>query len=160
MKREVWSVLGLAAASLVLGACADDGTTGGLVSGATVHVTLNEWTITPDRTTAPAGSMTVIADNKGADVHDLVLIETDIAPGSLPVTTAGDVDLKGAGVLVISTVADVAPGATGQFRLDDSTPGAYVFVSTVATSNGKTVGHPYAKGMFHAFTITEAPGQE
>jgi uncharacterized cupredoxin-like copper-binding protein len=157
MKREVWSVLFVAAASVALGAC-DSGIP--LNGGATVNVTLSEWQIVTDRNTAPTGKIVVEASNKGADVHDLVLLETDLPPDGLPVTAKGDVDLAASGVLVVSEIKDLAPGASGELTIDEAGPGKYVFVSTVATSNGMIVGHPYAKGMFKAFTVAEVPGQE
>jgi uncharacterized cupredoxin-like copper-binding protein len=157
MKRGVWSVLFVAAASVALGAC-DSGPS--LTGGATVSVTLSEWQIVPDRKTAPTGMITVTAENKGADVHNLVLLETDLPADGLPVDAHGDVDLKASGVLVVSEIKDLAPGASGQLTIDDAGPGKYVFVCTVATSNGTSVGHPYAKGMFAAFSVVELPGQE
>jgi hypothetical protein len=157
MKREVWSVLGAAAASLLLVAC-DSGIP--LTGGATVHATLTEWQIATDRDTAPTGKITVTAINKGADVHDLVLLETDLPPDGLPVTAQGDVDLTASGLLVVSEIKDIAPGASGELIIDEAGPGKYVFVCTVATSNGMSVGHPYAKGMFKALTVAEVPGQE
>lgn len=158
MKREAWSVLGAAAASFALVAC-DDGSTN-LVPGATVQVDLSEWKIVTNRSTAPAGHLVINVANKGADVHNLIFLETGLAPGSLPVTAAGDVDVADPGVLVVAEVKDVAPGSTGQITLDDSVPDKYVFVTTVATSNGMSTGHPYKLGMFKGFTLTEVPGQE
>ena len=157
MKRGVWSVLGAATASLVLAAC-DGGIP--LNGGAAVNVTLSEWQIVTDRNTAPAGKIVVTANNKGADVHDLVLLETDLPADGLPVTAKGDVDVAASGVLVVSGIKDIAPGGSGELTIDEAGPGKYVFVCTVATSNGMTVGHPYAKGMFKAFTVAEVPGQE
>jgi microcompartment protein CcmK/EutM len=156
MKRGVWSVL-FAAASLGLAACSDGIP---LTGGAAVHATLTEWQIVTDRDTAPTGKITVTADNKGADVHDLVLLQTDLPADGLPITAQGDVDLAASGLLVVSEIKDLAPGASGELTIDDAGPGKYVFVTTVATSNGMTVGHPYAKGMFKAFTVAEIPGQE
>lgn len=158
MKREIWSALGAAAAVILLGACSDG--ISGLPAGATVHVELSEWKIVPDRNTVNAGTITFIADNKGADTHELILLRTDRAADDLPLDAKGDVDPAGAGVQVISEVKSVAPGASGQFRLDDAVPGKYVFVCNLATSNGTAIAHPYAKGMRSSFTITEAPGQE
>jgi uncharacterized cupredoxin-like copper-binding protein len=158
MKRQAWSVLGVAAASLALVACEDASTN--LVPGATVQVDLSEWKIATNRATAPAGHLVINVTNNGADVHNLVFLETDLAPDALPVTTAGDVDVAGPGVLSVAEVKDIAPGTSGSVTLGDAVPDKYVFVCTVATSNGMSVGHPYKLGMFQAFTLTEAPGQE
>jgi hypothetical protein len=158
MKRKAWSVLAAAAASLALVACEDASTD--LPPGATVQVDLSEWKIATDRATAPAGHLVINVANNGADVHNLIFLETDIAPEALPTTTAGDVDIAAAGVLVVAEVKDLAPGTTGSVTLGDAVPDKYVFVSTVATSNGMSAGHPYKLGMFQGFTLTEAPGQE
>jgi uncharacterized cupredoxin-like copper-binding protein len=158
MKRRALSVLVAAAASLALVACEDASTN--LVPGATVQVDLSEWKIVADRATAPAGHLVINVANNGADVHNLIFLETDIAPEALPVTAAGDVDVTAKGVLNIAEVKDLAPGTSGSVTLGDAVPGKYVFVCTVATSNGMSVGHPYKLGMFQGFTLTEAPGQE
>ena len=158
MKHETWSLLGAAAAALALVACEDASTN--LVPGATVQVDLSEWKIGTNRSTAPAVHLVINVANTGADVHNLIFLETDLAPDGLPTTAAGDVDLAGVGVLVVAEVKDVAPGSTGQATLGDAVPGKYVFVSTVATSSGMSAGHPYKRGMFQGFTLTEAPGQE
>jgi uncharacterized cupredoxin-like copper-binding protein len=158
MKREAWSVLGAVAASLVLSACDDPGIPIGV---ATVNVELSEWKIVTDRDTAPSGNkVMVVAENKGADAHNLVLLETELEPGALPVDDKGDVLLTGPDVVAVSQIDSLAPGASGQFTVDEPVPGKYVFVCTVATSNGMSVGHPYAKGMFKAFSVAEPPGQE
>ena len=158
MKREAWSAFAAAAAVLFLVACQDASTD--LVPGATVQVHLSEWKIAADRATAPAGHLVINVANDGADVHNLIFLETDIAPEALPVTPTGDVDVAAKGLVNVAEVKDLAPGASGSVTLGDAVPGKYVFVCTVATSSGMSVGHPYKLGMFQGFTLTEAPGQE
>ncbi len=108
-----------------------------------VNVTLKEWTITADRSTAPAGYVKFKVSNSGTMLHEMVLLKTDIAADALP-TSGGKVDETAAGVEVIGEVEEFA--ATGvQEAAFDLAPGKYVLVCNI-------VGH-HGQGMRLAFTV-------
>ena len=147
--RVISSSAALLAVALTIGVtgCSDD------ESGTeTINVVLNEFKLTLDRSSAPAGKVRFVAPNQGEDVHELVLLRTDLAPDTLPVDDAGDVDEEAAGVERVGEVEDVAPGATGEFTVD-VTAGKYVLICNIFMPEGGTVEHHYALGMRASFTV-------
>ena len=67
--------------------------------GTTVEVTLQEWAVVPAETSAPAGTITFAVTNEGPDdVHEFVIIQTDLEPGDLPTDDTGAVDESGEGI--------------------------------------------------------------
>jgi uncharacterized cupredoxin-like copper-binding protein len=146
--REMKSILlsvTLAATSLLVCAC------GG---GTTVTVELYEWKIVPSVTSAPAGEVTFVGDNKGMDKHELVLLKTDLAPDKLPLDAMGDVVEAGMGVAAVAEVEDIAPGKTGEFTADLKV-GNYVLICNLAEPEGTMIEHHYALGMRSAFKVVE-----
>lgn len=133
----------LAATSFLVCAC------GG---GTTVTVELNEWKIVPDATSASAGEVTFVADNKGEDKHELVLLKTDLAIDKLPLDANGDVNEEAQGVTVVAEVEDVEPGKTGEFTAKLE-PGNYVLICNLAEPEGDMIEHHYALGMRSAFKV-------
>ena len=118
----------------------------------TVTVVMNEFSLSLDRPSAPAGTVRFAAQNRGHDVHELVLLKTDLAPDALPIDAAGDVDEAGAGVQLVAEVEDVAAGADGEFTADVQA-GKYVLVCNISMPEGDTVEHHYALGMRAQFTV-------
>ena len=128
----------------------DTGRADGGAKGTTIQVELNEWAFDPSSNTAPAGTVTFEAKNKGKEVHELVLFRTDLAPADLPVDEEGAVDEKGAGLELIDEVEDVKPGQTKRFAVDLK-PGKYVMACNVI-ENGQ---RHFMNAMYGAFTVTD-----
>ena len=91
--RQIAVGVAVLMALLVLPACGDDGDDAGTVSAtettsdeaSTVAVTLQEFAVAADPATAPAGSVTFNVTNEGPDdVHEFVVIKTDLAVTDLP----------------------------------------------------------------------------
>jgi len=111
----------------------------------TVHVDLKEWSVTPDVTTVPAGSITFDAKNEGAIGHELVIIKTDLAADALPVS-GGRVDEAAAGEEGGEIEEEDLPsGAEYSEATFDLTPGKYVLICNIP-------GH-YENGMFAEVTV-------
>lgn len=116
-----------------------------------LNVSLGEWTVTPERTTVPAGQVYFLANNLGPDdPHELVIIRTDLPPDQLPVVDGrvpeDQVDLVG-------EIEEFPPGtqAAATFEL---TPGNYVLICNIAEmENGQLESH-YQMGM-HARLVVE-----
>lgn len=125
----------------------------------TVVVTMDEYTLTGDRTTVPAGEVRFESRNTGAIDHELLVVRTQLAPEDLPlglegpaVTLAGKVVLgephKHTGILSDGGGAlsrHVRPGG----RLSESvnlTPGDYVLLCSLP-------GH-YQAGQATALTVS------
>ncbi len=117
----------------------------------TVAVALTEWAVTPNKTTVNAGPVTFNVTNDGpVDVHEFVIIKTDLAPGSLPVDSEGNVDENGAGITLVGEIENLAVGADAQatFNLE---PGNYVLICNIWDA-GEQEAH-YAEGMRVAFEV-------
>lgn len=112
-----------------------------------VRVTLKEMSITLSVATIPAGAVIFDITNTGAVEHELVVLKTDIAEGSLPDNEeeAG----KAAEVGNAGEIDPVPPGATLSLSLTLG-PGNYLLVCNKP-------GH-HAAGMHAALTVTTLVG--
>jgi uncharacterized cupredoxin-like copper-binding protein len=108
---------------------------------AQVFVTLGEWAVSPETTSVPAGEVYFLADNAGAQPHELVVIRTDLAEDELPVVDdrvpEDDVD-------IIGEIEPFAANSQASTVLDLE-PGAYVLICNIAQH--------YGEGMHSAFTV-------
>lgn len=114
----------------------------------TVNVELNEWNVIPDVSSVAAGDIEFVATNTGSIEHELIVVQTDLAPDALPVS-GGRVDESGAGLTVIGEIPEFAAGGTESASFDLEA-GDYVLICNIA-------GH-YEAGMSAAFTVTAAGG--
>ena len=141
-----------------LAACGGDKEPGGTGTQTpletSVAVTLQEYSVLPGQASAPAGKVTFVATNKGPkDMHELVVVKTDLDPGSLPKKADGSVDEEGAGITAVDEIAEFAPNSTQQMTVT-LTAGKYVlFCNVVETEDGKTEAH-YTLGMRAAFLVS------
>ena len=121
--------------------------------GTTVSVTLQEWAVLPDPSSATAGDVTFSITNEGPeDIHEFVVIATDLAPGELPTDEAGAVDESGEGIEVSGEVEDIPVGETQELTLSLDA-GNYVLICNIY-SEDEDEAH-YAMGMYTAFTVNE-----
>ena len=89
--------------AVILAACAADGggasAAGGDASGGaggtTVDVTLQEWAVVLSEASVPAGDVTFAITNEGPeDVHEFVILRTDLDLAALPTDDTGAVDVR------------------------------------------------------------------
>lgn len=119
--------------------------------GGTVKVTLQEWTVQRDKAELPAGSITFDVSNIGPDdIHEFVVIKTDLAPGSLPTDSTGAVDEAGGGMEVMGEIEDVTVGSSKSLTLDLAA-GKYVLICNIYTEE-ENEAH-YHEGMRTDFTV-------
>jgi uncharacterized cupredoxin-like copper-binding protein len=117
----------------------------------TVNVTLQEWAVVPDSETAPAGEVTFSVTNDGPDdVHEFVIVRTDLAPEDLPTDDTGAVDEAGEGVEVIDEIEDLAVGDTAEVTVDLEA-GSYVLLCNIYSAD-EDEAH-FAEGMRVAFDV-------
>ena len=140
---------------LIVAACSA-GQTSPTVSGgaaATVQVNLQEWAVVPAAVTAPAGDTTFNVTNTGpVDVHEFVVLKTDLEPGSLPVDETGAVTEDGAGIEVIDEIEDIPVGVTQDLSVTLAA-GKYVLLCNIYDETEKEAH--YKMGMRIGFTVTE-----
>jgi uncharacterized cupredoxin-like copper-binding protein len=114
---------------------------------ATISVSLTEFAVAPSASSAGPGVITFNVSNNGAIIHDFHVIQSNLAPDSLPVDpNTAQVDL--AQVNEVSATQVIQSGGS-----DSTAPtlsaGAYVLICNVP-------GH-YGGGMYAGFTIQQAP---
>jgi len=153
MKRIAFlSALGATALALALAFAlvalhgGGDGVQAAPAAATTVQVTLQEFSVTANPSSAPAGDVDFVASNNGSISHELVIIRTDLAPDAIPV-----VDNKASedapGVEVIDEIESFTYG-TQQSTSVNLAAGAYVLICNIS-------GH-YQAGMRTGFTVTQA----
>lgn len=118
-------------------------TTGG---GNELTIKMDDYSFTPKDTTANAGAVTISTPNDGQVQHELVLLQTDQSPTSLP-KNGDEVDeeaLETKGVESPGEIEEVNPGQTksGNFQL---TPGKYLMICNLP-------GH-FNRGMYGTITV-------
>jgi hypothetical protein len=98
--------------------------------------------------------VTFVAKNTGPDdVHEMVVLRTDLDPAALPVDNDGKADEEGDGISSIGETGDVAVGATKDVAFDLA-PGKYVLICNIVQTepDGSKEAH-YKGGMRTAFTV-------
>ena len=119
----------------------------------TVAVTLQEWSVLPASDSAPAGSITFQVTNTGPeDVHEFVVLKTDLDPGALPVDANGAVTEEGEGIEVVDEIEDLAVGASQELTVTLAA-GKYVLLCNIYSDTEKEAH--YKMGMRTAFTVSE-----
>ena len=108
----------------------------------------------PRSDSAAAGDVTFSITNDGPeDVHEFVVIATDLEPADLPTDETGAVDEAGEGIEeVVGEIEEIAVGATEELTVSLDA-GNYVLACNIY-SEDEDEAH-YAMGMYTAFTVNE-----
>ena len=160
-KRRVLAMVSVIA--LAIAACSSSPGSSGSPTGSpsaaggagatTVAVKLQEWSVNPASDTAPAGSVTFQVTNDGpADVHEFVVLKTDLDPGALPIDANGAVTEAGEGIEVIDEIEDIPVGQTPELTVSLAA-GKYVLLCNIYSESEKEAH--YKMGMRVGFTVTE-----
>lgn len=156
MRRGYQTIAFMALLLLLVTACQTSATgspaeSAAASAGTTVNVTLQEWSVLPDADSVPAGAVTFVVTNEGPDdVHEVVIIRTDLDPGALPTDATGVVDEAAEGMEVIDEIEDIAVGDTGEVSVTLEA-GSYVLICNIYDET-KQEAH-YAEGMRIGFTV-------
>jgi uncharacterized cupredoxin-like copper-binding protein len=108
-----------------------------------IEVTLEDFKISLDEASAPAGEVTFNVENKGPSTHEFVVIQTDLAPDALPTDDAGDVSEDD--LAPVDEIEDIEDGATPDLTVQLDA-GDYVLICNIPAH--------YRQGMHAAFTVT------
>jgi len=152
-------VLGLLAA-LVLAACSSGSESpapagsppaAGSPAAGTVAVTLQEWAVVPASASAAAGDVTFQVSNTGPeDVHEFVVLKTDLDAGALPTDDTGAVVEAGEGIEVVDEIEDIPVGESQDLTVSLEA-GKYVLLCNIY-SEDEQEAH-YQLGMRTNFTV-------
>jgi uncharacterized cupredoxin-like copper-binding protein len=104
-----------------------------------VNVQLSDFKIQPSRAAVPAGKVTFVAKNTGDEEHEMVVVRTNKAAGSL---AGGKSEASEAGS--VGEIGEFKAGGTER-KAFNLKPGHYVLLCNVP-------GH-YKAGMYTAFTV-------
>src|SRR5262245_39247951 len=126
--------------TLALAGCTD--------TASTVNVTLREYSVTPDTSSVPAGTVTFHVSNAGTMTHEFLVIKTDLAANALPRLANGSYQEDGAGTSLVDEIETLAAGQTRDLVLDLSA-GNYVLICNMVMPAG---AHD-ALGMRAAFRV-------
>lgn len=148
-------VAGIAAISLAAVGCSTGGSSPSPAAGGatTVEVTLQEWAVVLGSASAPAGDITFDVTNEGPeDIHEFVVMRTDLEAAELPTDADGVVDEGGGGMEVIDEIEDIPVGENQSLSIALDA-GSYVLLCNI-WDEGEGEAH-YQMGMRTAFTVTE-----
>jgi uncharacterized cupredoxin-like copper-binding protein len=124
---------------------------GGSAAGAAIEVTLQEWAVVPAAESAAAGEVTFQVTNSGPDdVHEFVILRTDLDSASLPTADDGSVDEDGEGIEVVDEIEDIPVGES-QTLTATLEAGAYVLLCNIYDAT-EDEAH-YEMGMRTGFTV-------
>lgn len=154
-KRHLGFGFAIAIALAVLPACGSDTGDSGASSGGTVEVTLQEFAISTSASSVSVGSVTFNVNNDGPeDVHEFVVIRSDLGLTALPTDDDGAVLEDGEGLEAVDEIEDLAVDASGSLTVDLEA-GAYVLIcNIVQTEPDGSIESHFAEGMRTSFTVT------
>jgi iron uptake system component EfeO len=149
-------VVALSIAALALAGCGTGSASPSAASSGaaatTIDVELQEWAVVPSVTTAPAGTVTFAVTNKGPDdVHEFVVLKTDLDPADLPTDETGAVDEEGEGIEVVDEIEDVPVGQSEELEVTLAA-GNYVLLCNIYDKEEKEAH--YQMGMHIAFVVS------
>ena len=113
-----------------------------------IDVTLHEWEISPNSPTGGAGKVRFAISNTGKEIHEFVVVKTDLEASALPTKKNGTVDEDK--VNGLGEVEDLKPGKSKTLKLT-LTPGSYVFMCNRFDEDDNEAH--YKLGMRTAFSV-------
>ena len=143
MRRASYALV--AALAIATVACSSDSSSSSGSDTSTsgeVASTVKDFSITLDPTEVAAGQVKFSINNEGPSTHEFVVVQTDTAPGDLPVDGAL---VSEDGIDVIGEAEDIPPSTTVDLVLTLEA-GQYVIICNIE-------GH-YAQGMNAGLTVT------
>ena len=138
--------------------CSEDTTTSAATGtspaagGGPVTVTLESFAVSTDPTSAAAGEVTFDVTNTGPDdVHEFVVIQTDLPFTDLPTDDNGVVEESGQGMKVIDEIEDIAVDDMQTLTVDLDA-GSYALICNIY-DKAEHEAH-YSEGMRAEFAVT------
>ena len=120
-------------------------------AGMAVGVTLQEWAVLPAQESVASGDVTFQVSNTGPeDVHEFVVLKTDVDPSALPTDATGAVDEAGAGIEVVDEIEDIPVGESQEITVPMQA-GTYVLLCNIYDETEQEAH--YAMGMRTSFTV-------
>jgi len=118
-----------------------------------VNVDLHEFMVTPDRSSVPAGHVNFHVSNTGEDMHEFLVIRTDLAPDMLPTEANGSYEENGPGTHLLEEIDLVPSGESRDLGIDLSAGNYVLICNMVHMEDDGTIEVHYQLGMRTAFTV-------
>jgi len=150
LTRRPGMLFALAIVAMATVACGGDDDAGG--GDGSVAIELQEWAVAADPSTASAGAVTFSVDNVGAEVHEFVVIATDLGPTELPTEDDGSVSETGEGMEVVDEIEDIPAGDSQELEVDLEA-GSYLLICNIVEEEDGEVESHYQMGMRSSFTV-------
>jgi uncharacterized cupredoxin-like copper-binding protein len=115
-----------------------------------LDVFLTEWEVEPEVPSVRSGEVRLTTTNGGTIGHDLVVIDTDLPVGDLPIREDGSVDEDR--VEVVGRVPTVEPGEFERATIS-LVPGLYALICNVVDQEGGESTSHYELGMHAVFVV-------
>jgi uncharacterized cupredoxin-like copper-binding protein len=121
--------------------------------GASIDVTLTEFSITAGEAAAAPGAVSFNIENAGGEEHEFMVAKLDAAGAELPVLEDGSVDEAQADIVDEIEAEELQPGDTATLDVDLEA-GSYVLLCNLVEemTSGEPESH-YAEGMHTDFTV-------
>ncbi len=102
-------------------------------AGGSIAVELSEWQVVSAQASSPAGSVTFAVTNTGTQVHEFVVVKTDMKADSLPVV---DNKIDESALTPVDEIENIAVGATASLTVNLAA-GHYVLLCNIETHYGQ-----------------------
>ena len=132
---------------------ATSGASGSPGAAQQINVTLQEYSIIPEKESAKAGKVTFNIENKGPnEKHELLVFKTDTPLDELPTQSDGALDEEASELEPVDETEPINPGQKTTLSVDLE-PGRYILVCNVGEETGGQEIRHFAQGMRAAFTV-------
>ena len=152
---------------MLAASCAQDTETPQATTGegeeTTIAVTLQEWSVIPEESSAPEGELTFDVENAGEKNHEFMVVATDLGLTELPTTDDGSFDMEADDVEVIDASnaaahgggnhAELKPDAEQSFSYELDA-GNYVLVCNLVDESDEKEEVHFKLGMRIPFEVT------
>jgi len=123
----------LAVVGALLAACSGSSPSEAAGNGE-INATVQEWSISLDKSTVPAGEVTFNISNTGDETHEFVVVSTDLDAGALPVT---DDQVDESAFEPVDEVEDIESGTNPTLGPLTLEAGHYVILCNLLAHYGK-----------------------
>ncbi len=132
---------------------ATSGASGSPGAATQINVTVQEFSINPEKKSANAGKITFNVENKGpSQAHEFLVFKTDLGVDELPTQSDGSLDEEDPQLEMIDEITEFNPGQKKSLTVELE-PGKYVLACNVGEETGGQVESHFKQGMRTAFTV-------
>ena len=118
-----------------------------------INVTVKEFSVNPEKTSAKAGKITFNVENKGpSQAHEFLVFKTDLGVDELPTQSDGSLDEEDPALEMIDEITEFNPGQKKSLTVDLEA-GKYILACNRGEETGGQVPSHFARGMRTAFTV-------